>query len=124
VTFLKKLGGILVKGIAVAVGFAPMIQQFVPGSTGIVQTVSKDLAQIADIIVQAEAMGQALGQPGPQKLIAVTPMVAQIILGSSMLSGHKIANSDLFKQGCTSIASGMADVLNSLKDDVATEDKT
>lgn len=123
-TFLKKLGSILLKVTEIAVGFSPIVQQLLPGSATTVATVSKDLAQIADIIVQAEAMGQALGQAGAQKLIAATPMVAQIILASSILANHKIANPGLFQQGCTSIASGMADVLNSLKDDVQTEGKT
>jgi hypothetical protein len=126
VTFLKKLGTILVKAAAIVTGFGPTLAAVIPGDKDdrIIRIVSRDLGQIADIVVQAEAMGQALGQPGAQKLIAATPMVAQIILQSSLLVGHKIAQPDLFKKGCASIASGTADVLNSLKNDVQTEEKT
>lgn len=123
-TFLKKLGGIILKVTEIALGFAPIVQQMLPGSSAAVATVSKDLTEIADIIVQAEAMGQALGIPGAQKLIAATPMVAQIVLQSSLLANHEIGDPDLFRKGCASIASGMADVLNSLKADVQTQGKT
>jgi hypothetical protein len=68
------------------------------------------------VITMVEAIGQAASvpMPGAEKLKVATPLVAQIILSSSMLAQHKIGDEVLFRQGCTSIASGMADVLNSL----------
>jgi hypothetical protein len=114
VTFLKKLGTAILKGIQVVSGIAPVVVRELPGIAGTVQTISTDLAQVAQIIVAAEAFGQSLGLPGTQKLTAASPQVAQIIMQSSLLAGKKIANPELFNAGCTQIAAGMADVLNSL----------
>ena len=112
--FLSILGQVLLKGTAIFTGFAPLLQATMPGQSGTIQTISKDLSQIADIVAQVEAAGQALSLPGDQKLAMATPMVAQIIISSSMLAKHQIADPVLFKQGCSKVASGMADVLNSL----------
>ena len=121
--FLTKLGQIILKGVEIWAGFAPLVQTAFPNQAGTIQTVSNDLAQIANIVVETEAVGQALGLAGNQKLQAATPSVAQIILSSSMLANHKIANPDLFKQGCQKITDGMADVLNSLHDQIDTVNK-
>lgn len=119
-TLLKKIGDFIVRGIQILAGFSPIAQAALPNQTGIIQTVSQDLAQVANIIVTAEAMGTALGQPGSMKLVMATPMVAQIILQSSILAGHKVANGPLFTAGAQKIADGMADVLNSLHEDGVT----
>lgn len=112
--FLTILGQVLLKGTAIFAGFAPLAQAVFPGQAGAIQTVSKDLAQIADIVSQVEAAGQALKLPGDQKLAMATPMVAQIIIRSAMLANHQIADPALFNAGCAKVASGMADVLNSI----------
>lgn len=112
--FLTILGQVLLKGTAIFTGFAPLIQATVPGSSNVIQTISKDLTEIANIIAQVEAAGQALKLPGEQKLEMATPLIAQIIISSSIMANHKIANPDLFKAGCGKIAGGFADVLNSI----------
>jgi hypothetical protein len=122
-TFLKKLGQILLKATEIVAGFQPLIASTFPGVSGPVQVASRDLAQIADIIAQVEAMGQALGQPGADKLRAAAPLVAQVILQSSLLAQRQIADPMLFKVGAQKVADGMADVLNSLKDDISTSSK-
>lgn len=121
--FLSKLGQIILKGVEIYAGFAPIAQASFPSASGAIATVSKDLSEIADIIVQVEAVGQALQLPGDKKLLAAVPSVTQIVLQSSMLANHKISDPVLFKAGCTKIADGMADVLNSLHDNVDTINK-
>jgi hypothetical protein len=125
-TFLKKLGEVVLKVTGIVTGFGPGLAAIIPGTKDdvIIQKVSIDLAEIAQIIQQAEVFGQALGLPGAQKLQAAAPAVAQIILQSSILAKHELANPVLFQQGCTKVADGMADVLNSLKDNVETISKT
>ncbi len=118
-TFLKKLGEILVKGLAIAIGVGPVVAQAVPGAGGIVTLVASDLEQIQQIIVEVEAMGASLGLPGADKLRAAAPLVAQILLQSKALVGKPIANGPLFTQGATKIADGFADVLNSVHPDAA-----
>lgn len=114
IKFLTKLGQIVLEGGRIVGLFSGAIQQIAPQSTGEIQTVSQDLAQIGDVINEAEIMGQALKVAGPDKLKMAAPAVAQIILKSAMLANHKIANEALFTQGATKIADGMADVINSL----------
>ena len=113
-TFLKKVGQIIVRGAAFVSGFVPLIQAVKPDASGVIQTVSADLAQLAQIIVQVEAMGASLGLPGQDKLRAAAPQIAQILLQSSVLAGKPISNGPLFTQGATKIADGLADVLNSV----------
>lgn len=127
--FLSKLGQIALKfteAIPIIGQFAPFIAALIPGKKDdvVIEKGVYTLEQIAQIIMQVEIIGQAVGLPGTQKLQAAAPAVAQAILQSSILVNHKIHDEVLFKQGCTKVADGMADVLNSLKDDIETDNKT
>jgi hypothetical protein len=117
-SFLKRLGSIIVKGAAIAAGFGPMISATVPGAAGVVTKVTDTLQQLVGIIVNVEAVGQVLGTPGPDKLKAATPLVAQIILQSDFMVGKKIKNQELFQKAAAQFAGGAADFLNSLEDDI------
>ena len=113
--FLRKAGSIIGKITQLWLGLAPMLTN-IPGS---VRTeISSDLTILAGIIINAEAMGQALDIKGPDKLKAAAPLVAQMVLQSSLLAHRKIKDPVLFKQGCTKMGDGMADLLNSLDDDI------
>ena len=122
--FLAKLGGILLKVTEIAAGIAPIASSSFPSQAGPIQVVSHDLAQIAQIVVEIETMGQVLSIAGPQKLQAAAPLVAQIILQSTLLANRKIADPAGFQKGCGEIAGGLADILNALKDDIDTQSKT
>lgn len=118
--WLKKAGSIALKGIELAAGNAPTVKVLVPKAAGAIDAVVGDLAQIKDIIVTVEAIGQAWGQPGAEKLRVAGPLVAQAIAQSSMMAGHQIADKAAYDKACATIAGGMADLLNSLKaEDVA-----
>ena len=125
-TFLKKLGSILAKGLAMATGIWPIVQGFfgsstspvVHGAVEYVPTIINDLTQIAGIVVQVEAIIQTPGS-GADKLKAATPLVANVVRTSELISGKKIANDTLFIQGCGKLTDGMADILNSLHPDAA-----
>lgn len=121
---LEKIGSIILKGTQIILGFGATVQQQFPGTSGTVQVVSKDITDIANIIIQIEAFGQTLATPGADKLRAAAPLVAQIILQSSMMAGHTIADQTLYMGGATKIADGFADVLNSLHGNVDTTSKT
>lgn len=115
--FLSALSKILSVGIQIFTGFAPTITTAVHSSAGVVQTISQDLGQIFNVVTDAEQIGVALQLKGPDKLKAAVPGVVDIILKSAMLANHKIADEALFQQGCTSVASGIADIINSLHTD-------
>lgn len=119
-TFLQKLGRVLsvitnLAGIAAGVG--PILQPFLGSKGGAVEgKVVNDLTAIGQTIAAGEAFLQTPGS-GPAKLAAATPLVANIVRTSELISGHKIANETLFIQGCSKMTSGMADILNSLHAD-------
>lgn len=119
-TFLAKLGGFLAKGIALLAGLGPLIQPWLGSNAakveGGVTTAVNDLTSVGQIVLTAETLLQGPGT-GAQKLANATPLVAQIVKTSELISGHQIGNEDLFVTGCGKITSGVADVLNSLKAD-------
>lgn len=116
-TFLKKLGSIIAAVAGVFTGFAPFFLKEVPQAGGIVQTISKDLAAVADAVTNAEALGQMQGMSGPDRAKYLAPIVAQIILSGTIVAGKKIANQALFLQGCGNVGGAVADILNSLHED-------
>lgn len=123
--FLTRLGQIVLKATEIATGFGPFVTRAIPGQTddAIVRRVTTDLELLSGIVGHVEVIGQALSLTGTQKLTAASPLVAQVILQSSILARHEIADPVLFKQGCDKIAGGVADVLNSLKDKIETTAK-
>jgi hypothetical protein len=125
--WLSLIGKIALTGLQVVTGFGPMASQMIPGTKDdrIIKQTEDTLIQVSSIIQMVEAIGQAAStpMPGTEKLRVASPLVAQAILGSAMLANHKIANEELFRQGAEKIASGMADVLNSLKGEPRTIDK-
>lgn len=108
--FLKKFG-VIVGGVLQTV--AGVSSLFPKSGIPIIDT----FAQISRIIMTAEVFGQALNIPGHDKLKGVTPLVAQLILQSDMIAGKKIDNPVLFKKGAEQVAAGVADILNSMKED-------
>lgn len=116
-TFLNKLGLDIVKVAGIVTGFEPLALAALPSAAGVISSVVGELQQMSSIVVGIEAVGASTTpvMTGVQKLQAATPQVAQVILKSSALVGHTVDNQALFTQGASSIASGIADVLNSLK---------
>lgn len=114
-TFLKKLGSILAKAVAIAVGIGPLVEPFLgSGKAAEVGTsIVNDLTSIGQVVVQAEAMIQTPGS-GATKLAAAAPLVQQILATSQLVSGKKIANPALFAGAATAITSAVADILNSI----------
>ena len=114
-TFLKKFGELVLKATGLVKTFGPIVKGFTPDAVDkqIDVAVAK-VDDIAGVVLQVEAVGQALGIKGPDKLKAAAPLIAQVILSSGIMVGKTVANPTLFQQGCTKIGDGMADVLNSL----------
>ena len=117
--FLTLLGQILVKGTQIAMG----VSQLLPANQKIIgEKIGARLAELAQIVITIEAAGQVINVPGADKLRMATPLVAQALLQSDLfvdqLNGdkrRKVNDQVLFQKGAASIASGLADVLNSIK---------
>lgn len=121
--FLKALGIAVLKITQIVTGFAPQVQQLVPGTAGIIQTVEDDLTAIAKIVQQAEVFGAALSLPGADKLKGAIPAASQILLQSELLAGRKIKDEAKYAAAVATITGGIADLLSSLDDKVETDNK-
>lgn len=113
-TFLSKLGQIIIKGAEIAGLFAPTIEAAVPGAAQKIQVVSNDLTEIANLVVTVEAIGQSAGLPGPQRALLIGPQVAQILLQSAVIAGKPIKDPAAFQAAAAKIAGGVADALNAV----------
>jgi hypothetical protein len=116
-TFLKKLGSVLLRIATIAAGVGPLITPFLGSgkSAQVSGTVVNDLTSIGSVIVQIETAFAAVpGSTGAQKLQAAIPLVGNIIKTSELVIGKKIANEALFTQSIQEITQGMVDLLNSL----------
>ena len=121
-SFLKKLGQILVNVAGIATGVGPIILPFLgSGKAGQVAGVTvNDLTAIGSTIVQIETAFAAIpGATGAQKLAAAIPLVGNIIKTSELVSGKKIANEALFTQAIQEYAQATVDLLNSINGDEA-----
>jgi hypothetical protein len=121
-TFLKKLGEVLLKVLAIATSVGPVIQPFIgSGKAGTTTaTVVNDLTSIGSVVVQIETAFAAIpNSTGAQKLQAAIPLVSNIIKTSELVVGKKIANETLFTQACTEFTQATVDLLNSIHPDEA-----
>ncbi len=117
-SFLKRLGQVIANIAGIASGIGPIFGTVVPKSATVVTTVISDLQQVAGVIATVEAIGQAATtpMPGAEKLRVATPLVAQVIMQSSLLAGKHIADPVKYQQGAQKVADGIADILNSINE--------
>ena len=119
-SFLKKLGQVLVNVVGIATGVGPIILPFLGSgkSAQITGTAINDLTAVGQVVVQIETAFAALpGSTGAQKLQAAIPLVGNIIKTSELVVGKKIANEALFTQAVQEYAQATVDLLNSLHED-------
>lgn len=123
-TFLKKLGQILLTIATTAIGLGPMMAPLF-GSKGTMvdssrPTIANDLTAIGTVIVQIETAFTTLPEgTGAQKLAAAIALVGPIILTSQIVSGKKIANEALMQTAISEITQGVVDLLNSMDQSAA-----
>lgn len=116
-TFLKKLGQVLLNVVGVAAGIGPIITPLLGSgkSAQTAGTVVNDLTQIGSIVTQIETAFAAIpNSTGAQKLQAAIPLVSNIIKTSELVVGKKIANEALFTQACQEYTQATVDLLNSI----------
>ena len=116
-TFLKKLGQILLRVVGVAAGIGPLVTPFLgSGKVAADSTaVVNDLTAIGSVVTQIETAFAAVpGSTGAQKLQAALPLVSNIIATSEMVIGKKVANPAMFTLACTEYTQATVDLLNSI----------
>lgn len=115
-SFLKKLGQVLVKGLQIVTGLGPVVTQYAPNAAGTLTAVEDTLGQIIAAVQSAEAMGAALTLTGPQKLTAAAPLVEQAVLALFKARGWNIGDETAFKAAVAKLTGDVADLLNSVND--------
>jgi hypothetical protein len=116
-TFLKKLGEVLLKVVGIAAGVGPIVQPFLGSgkAAATAGTVVNDLTAIGSVVVQIEtALAAVPNSTGAQKLQAAIPLVSNIIKTSELVANKKIANEALFTQACQEFTQATVDLLNSI----------
>lgn len=126
-SWLKKIGQALGVITQIVTGFGPLFVKATPSPKD-----DQALAQIQDwvthiaaLVATAEAMGQAVGLPGPMKAQMLAPLIGQAILQSQFLVGKKIQDEALWKKAMLALGGDFADAFNALGEgSVKTESKT
>ena len=115
-TWLKRIGQWIVAGIKIEMGIAPIFQGLYPQAGPVIQKVESEIASLMGIIVTAEAFGSTVGLPGADKVRVAAPLIQQMIQQSAFMIGKPIADPVANAKAAQTIAGGLADWLNSLKE--------
>lgn len=113
-SFLKKFGEIVVKGLQIVVGLGPVATAYAPNAAGTIVKVENTLEQIIQAVLYAEGVGAALSLPGTQKLTAASPFVEQAVIAFFQTKGWKIGDEAAFKAAIGRLTSDTADLLNAV----------
>ena len=117
-TFLSKLGKVLLKVAEIATGFAPLVNQYIPQTKEVTPKIEDKLNQALNVVVTAEQMFESAGlqKSGSQKLAAASKFVTQIVQQADLLVGRHPKNEALFADASTRLTAALADILNSYGD--------
>jgi len=116
-TWLKKIGQVVLKIVGIAIGDLPILQQLIPQSPNVVAA-ENQVGALFNIIITAEQMFTAANGPdaktGSQKIAAATPFIASLLESAlaELPAKLKVQDQVKFKVAVTQIASGLADALN------------
>lgn len=113
-TWLKKFGQIVIEGITIAAGVAPLFAVAKPSAAGTANQIASDLQQLLGVIQQTEVIGQTAGMTGAQKLAAASPIVRQQVLVFLQQAGFSVQDQNRFLAATTGLTSVLADLLNSI----------
>lgn len=107
-TWLKKIGMVVLKITGIWQDVAPLIGKLIPGAG--------EVSSIVGVLVSVEQLFTAAfgadAKKGSDKLRAATPQVAQLIQASAFFQGKALKDEKLAEQAYTQITGGFADLLN------------
>lgn len=115
-SFLKKLGTVVLKVIGVWAGIAPILGQAAPNNatlTNIEDKLGKAFGVVTTVEQTFVAAFGADAKNGSDKLKAAQPFVAQLIQQVDMLAGKKPKDEAKFEAASTALTGALADILNS-----------
>ncbi len=115
-SFLKKLGTVVLKVIGIWTGIAPIFGAAL-AQGGVVTAIEDKLGKLFNLIITVEQTFTAAFGPdakkGSDKLRAAQPFVAQLIQQADLLAGKKPKDEALFQSATAQLTGALADILNS-----------
>ena len=113
-SFLKKLGTVVLKIVGIWTGIAPILGNALPAGAAAIED---KLGKLFNLIVTVEQTFVAAfgtdAKKGSDKLRAAQPFVAQLIQQTDLLAGKKPKDEALFTDATTRLTGALADILNS-----------
>lgn len=114
VTFLKKVGLGIVKYAPAVLGISQIVATTDPKAQPIVDRLGAIFA--AGMQIEKDfAVALPGQQTGPQKILALSAQVEDILRQSELASGQEIGDEVLFGKGAQEIAQGVVDAMQALK---------
>lgn len=117
-SFLKKIGQVLLTATGVVTGLGPSLGALIPGDKD-----DKAIARVVDgldnamgAVVGAEMFGQALKLPGPDKAKAAAPALFQVLMSAKLIAGKKLKDPAKAKAAAEAMGGNLADFLNAFED--------
>ena len=116
-SFLAKLGKVLLTEAASITGILPVIQPLLGRNNKLEPVAAKITDTLTLIGTSVVTIEMALnGKQGAEKFAALVNLVGPLIRTSELVAGKEIANEAMFQKGINEIAQGAVDILNSLKE--------
>jgi hypothetical protein len=126
-TFLSQAGKDILGAIEWIEGVSTTVVKIVPQAAAEVSTVVGDLEDVKEIVIDIEAISNALktipgGTPltGAQKLAASIPKIQQLVL-IGLLKGLKVQNPAMLTDGVSDIGQGVVKCLNACEASTGTQ---
>jgi hypothetical protein len=117
-SILKKIGEIILKGKEIIPIVGPFIKAYAPDNIDkVVDVASLKLDELGRIVITTEAIGQALGLSGEDKLKAAIPLFGQVVMQSALIGGKRIDDEVLYNEGLKDLTNGVVKIMNSVKAD-------
>lgn len=111
-SWLKKVGQVVLKITGLWQEVAPLVGRAIPG-LGQVSNIIGIIVSVEQLFTSAYG---ADAKKGSDKLKAATPQVAQLIQSTEFFQGKTLKNPTLAEQAFTQITSAFADLLNAYGD--------
>jgi hypothetical protein len=118
--FVNLIAKYIGEGMIFLAGFQPLISQTHPKAEPVFGKADDVLVKIAGLVAQIQVIGTAnasVQMSGAQRAAAITPLVAQALKDSALVSGHVIDDVDGFTKTAEAMGGLVYDLMQTLKTD-------
>jgi hypothetical protein len=114
---LKDIGNAVNTANQIVNGYGPIAAQLIPGTKDdkIIAIAQTTLDDAANVVVNAEAFGQALSLPGTAKATAAAGPMYQLMLQMKLVAGKKPKDEAAARAAAQRMGQDLADFLNAFE---------